>query len=658
VTVEQGERRFGKYTLLEKIGSGGMAEIWRASLAGVDGFQKILVVKKILPKYANNQQFITMFVQEAKVCAGLQHANLVQIYELGEVEGEYFIGMEYVQGYDLLKVLTQASKTKTPIPSDLTLYIIREVCKGLAHAHDATDLNGNPLNIIHLDVSPSNVLISSDGDVKLTDFGVARASVAEGTDRDDRLKGKLGYMSPEQVTGKPLDHRSDIFSVGIMLYEIFTLKRLFLGKSDIETLSNVREADVESRLARHPEIPEEIADVLRRALKRNVDTRYQTALEIEDAVSLYLFEQRQRVSPKTLATFLTQLFDSGETPTDALEPDTESEAGDEIRPIVRHDTALKRRPAGMSLPQHGVSYRFRTADGAIFGPVAENNLESLLRSGAVSAEELVSLNGGPWLSVSDVPELVVKVPSELFDHGSKPDEEDDFGFRNAARLMTYNVSHKRTGRVRIRHNGYVKDIFFRSGKPVHITSNQKSELFGSMLVDSKQISAEQLAAAMSSMGDHNGPLGTLLVKKGFLAGSDLYPLLQKQFRQKFLTVFSISKGTYEYFDGHPPDPSVVPMPLKTLPLITEGVRTYVSDDFIANYFSTAGKRRVRLVANRPFDPTLLQFTPREARVQNLVASRPASFDTIMQSSANNEAQARVARFVLFLLHQTEQIQIR
>ena len=221
---------FGKYELLEKIGAGGMAEIYRARARGVEGFEKILCVKKILPVYAKNRAFIEMLVAEAKLSSLLQHANVVQIYDLGQQEGLFYIVMEYVHGCDLLQLLTACTQRKERIPTELALFVISEVAKGLAYAHTATDRRGRPLNIIHRDVSPSNVLLSFDGDVKVVDFGVARADLEsqeedEGGKKSSALKGKLGYMSPELVTGGEIDHRSDIFALGIVLWEALTLRR-------------------------------------------------------------------------------------------------------------------------------------------------------------------------------------------------------------------------------------------------------------------------------------------------------------------------------------------------------------------------------------------------------------------------------------------------
>ncbi|HAN32324.1 MAG TPA: hypothetical protein DCQ06_12075, partial [Myxococcales bacterium] len=305
-------KTFGRYELLERIGVGGMAEVWKSRVAGVGGFEKILVLKKVLPAFVENKTFVEMLLAEARLCAVLQHANIVQTYENGEIDGQYYIAMEYVKGYDLFKILSRVTQLKRKIPAELCLYIAAEVAKGLDYAHTAKDHQGRPLNIIHRDVSPSNILISETGEVKVMDFGVARATM-DGTTNENRsragvLKGKLGYMSPEQVTGQPFDLRSDIFSLGIILYESMTLKRLFLGRTDLETLVNIRDAKIEHKFHKHSYIEESVRAVLRRALARESKDRYASALDFQDDITSLLFEQKTAVTNRSLAKYLDEIF--------------------------------------------------------------------------------------------------------------------------------------------------------------------------------------------------------------------------------------------------------------------------------------------------------------------------------------------------------------
>lgn len=359
---------FGRYELLDRIGLGGMAEVWRAKVGGVGGFEKIVVIKKILPSFASNKTFIDMLLAEARLCAVLQHANIVQTYENGEIDGIFYIAMEYVRGHDLFKVLSRATQTQMRIPPELCLYIAAETAKGLHYAHFAKDHYGRPLNIIHRDVSPSNILLAEGGEVKVMDFGVAKASSGDrdNATRSGVLKGKLGYMSPEQVTGRAFDHRSDIFSLGIILYESLTLKRLFLAKTDLETLVNIRDARIEHKFKKHSYIDEDIRNILRRALARDPSERYATAMAMHDDIMKVMFERRQHVATGQMSTYLEALFAGAEQAVPVLTRDSGSAVvqapampADDEPPPIPDDEPPRRAPAhartkSAAPPQPGV----------------------------------------------------------------------------------------------------------------------------------------------------------------------------------------------------------------------------------------------------------------------------------------------------------------
>jgi len=230
---------FGKYYLLERINVGGMAEVFKAKTFGVEGFERLLAVKRILPNIAEDEEFITMFIDEAKIAVQLQHANIAQIFDLGKVDDSYFIALEYVNGRDLRSIFDRMRSRGEALPIALACHVMMQVCEGLDYAHNKRDGQGRELHLIHRDISPQNVLIGYDGEVKLIDFGIAKAAGKASTTQAGILKGKFGYMSPEQVRGLPIDKRSDIFAVGIVLYELLTGERLFVGETDFSTLEKV-----------------------------------------------------------------------------------------------------------------------------------------------------------------------------------------------------------------------------------------------------------------------------------------------------------------------------------------------------------------------------------------------------------------------------------
>jgi serine/threonine protein kinase len=235
---------FGKYYLLERINVGGMAEVFKAKTFGVEGFERIVAVKRILPNIAEDEEFITMFIDEAKISVQLTHANIAQIYELGAINNSYFIAMEYIPGKDMRAIFERCRKKGEPAPIPLSCYVVSKLCEGLDYAHRKKDGMGRDMNIVHRDVSPQNVLISYEGEVKVIDFGIAKAAGKATKTQAGILKGKFGYMSPEQVRGLPIDRRSDIFSTGIVLYELLTNERLFHGESDFSTLEKVRNVEI------------------------------------------------------------------------------------------------------------------------------------------------------------------------------------------------------------------------------------------------------------------------------------------------------------------------------------------------------------------------------------------------------------------------------
>jgi serine/threonine protein kinase len=299
---------FGKYVLTDRIGAGGMAEIFRATAFGVEGFTKEICIKRILPTLTIDETFIKMFITEAKIAVNLHHANIVQVFDLGRIGEHYFIAMELVRGRDLLQIINRCRALKKRLPVPIALYLISRVCKGLEYAH-RVKVEGRPAGIIHRDVSPSNILVSWEGDVKVADFGIAKASHKDEKTATGTMKGKYGYMSPEQVLGESIDQRSDIFATGILLYESLVSKRLFKGETDLETLEKVRSALVPSPpSATNKKVPVEVDQLVYKALALNRDDRFQNAGEFHDAISDRLYTSGTRMDSKILATFMQKLF--------------------------------------------------------------------------------------------------------------------------------------------------------------------------------------------------------------------------------------------------------------------------------------------------------------------------------------------------------------
>ncbi len=300
-------QKFGRYVLLGKIATGGMAEIFHAKLIGAEGFEKEIVIKKILPQWGTDRDFIAMLVDEAKIVVQLNHPNIVQVYELGCEEGDYYIAMEYVSGLDLKQILRQSPAQKITIPLGVSLTVISEILAGLAYAHSKEDVSKIPLEIVHRDISPQNILVGFDGRIKLTDFGIAKAAQRHQHTMTGVMKGKLAYMSPEQANSEAVDCRSDLFSLGVVLYEILTGEKLFEGDSDLETLEKVRRAPVSFSEEAELKIPQELREILFRSLNRDPHLRYVDAWAFREAIMTFAQIHEVELGADIVTNFIRQL---------------------------------------------------------------------------------------------------------------------------------------------------------------------------------------------------------------------------------------------------------------------------------------------------------------------------------------------------------------
>ncbi len=379
--------RFGKYQLVERIATGGMAEVYKAKSYGVMGFEKLLVIKKILPRLSRNREFIQMFVNEAKIAVSLNHANIAQVYDLGKVDGDYYMAMEYIHGMDLMRIMRRAKAKARDFPPSLGVFIVSEMARGLDYAHHLRDPAGRPLLVVHRDISPHNMILSYEGDVKLLDFGIARmgrdleagAKPAGGEQRPDGEEqkpaggeqklagGKFGYMSPEHIDGTPIDHRSDIFSTGIILWELITGERLFAGKDRDERQDLIRRAEVPRPREVNPRVHPELERIVLRALSREPEERYQRAGDLHESLLTWLYDSGARVARADLAGFIQDLFseefrkDTAGSVLNALVQDInlidENEAPPgpaPTPPSVREEASMSSRSASTETPGLGM----------------------------------------------------------------------------------------------------------------------------------------------------------------------------------------------------------------------------------------------------------------------------------------------------------------
>jgi serine/threonine protein kinase len=300
--------KFGKYLLLDRINVGGMAEVFKAKVFGAAGFQRVLAIKRILPSLAEDDEFVRMFIDEARIAVHLQHANVIKIDELGQYGSHYYIAMEYLPSRDLRVILDRNRTTGQLMPIQQAAFIVSRVCDGLDYAHRKKDPTGQPMNIIHRDISPQNVLLGFDGEVKVIDFGIAKAANRASKTQAGVLKGKFAYMSPEQVRGLPTDRRADVFSVGVLLYELLTGERLFIGESDLSTLERVRNAVVPTPTDFNKKISPDLEKIVLKALARDVEDRYQWAGELAEDLGRFQLDGHTLFGGKQLASWMRKSY--------------------------------------------------------------------------------------------------------------------------------------------------------------------------------------------------------------------------------------------------------------------------------------------------------------------------------------------------------------
>jgi serine/threonine-protein kinase len=599
---------FGRYTLLERLATGGMAEVFRAKITSSHGFEKIVVIKRILPHLAEDAAFVAMFIDEAKLTAQLTHPKIVQILDFGEVRGQYFTALEYVDGFDALGLLRVAAQKRIHIPRALAIFVIGEVLEALDYAHNARDMEGNPMQIVHRDISPSNIFLSKRGDVKLGDFGIAHTQRRESRTQAGTLKGKYGYMSPEQVVGKPIDARSDLFAIGVVLAELLTGRRLFTAAADLDVLLKVRDVKLDRLDKYGADLPQRLDRILRKALTKSPRERYQTAVELRDDLADYLFATGQRVGAADLRAFAGALFDTSpdaaarllqaarrmESPRAAPEKLPHEALGNTTANAAKPSgAALEPTPSplvpGPTIVGDAVSAAHTAADAVILGP--ESTGEESLADGSWPEEESGDRSGRGFTPSSQLaasggaePRIPV-VPRRLnrprtqsdvgrFVSGAPkrpPDSAGDVSVITPMRLFCDLALAGETGLLHFELGEVQKEIFLVGGAPESVSSSDPGERFGEYLVTRGVLGPGDLDLALSMLPHYNGKLGDTLVALGLLRPLDVFRLLSQQVRDRVIDVFAWIEGTFAFYRGVTNRQENFPLGLDTFEILGAGV---------------------------------------------------------------------------------------
>ena len=567
-------RSFGDYVLINKVASGGMADVFSARVVGIKGFSKTVAIKRIFPHLAERQHFAAMFTDEAKIASRLAHPNIAQILELGQVDGKPFIAMEFVDGRDLYRILQRLQTMGDPCPWPMAVRITLDLAQALHHAHEFQSPDGRPQCIIHRDVSPKNVLVSFSGEVKLTDFGIARARDREEHTEHGQIKGKVRYMSPEVAAGGEIDRRSDIFSLGVVLAEMLTMEPFRSGPNDLGILLSIREGRDDRH--RFDAIPTELAHILKRALNRDPNGRYPTA-----------------------EAFRTDLADLATGP---IAPMTALELGHFISGLFAEEHAAERRQQ-------------------------------------VQVDEALER----WRRDHRRDSSTGETPHSSIDSASPPAQSGSLQETSLTKLVGDLHRNRRTGRLDLQRAPLKKSIFFTGGEPVFVVSNVEKEEFGEHLVAGGLLTPEDLARVRKQTQRGDLQLIDLLLRSRAVAPNELYRSLSDQVRNRILDLFTWSDGTFAFYPNERPPEAGMPLNLKCLDLVHEGVMEQIP---LAHIRKAIGGNRKALVRRSIFSiPHTLKFSGRDQRLIRSLETHASSLDDLLRDESSEE---RILRLVYLL----------
>lgn len=573
------ERILGSYRLVRRIATGGMAEVYEARRVGTQGWERRVAVKCILPQYAKDPEFVSMFVDEARLAARLDHPSIVSIHDFGESDGTLFIAMELVDGANVGRLLRAAANARERITLGAVLEVGAAAANALAYAHDLRDEHDKHLDIVHRDVSPANLLITRRGDVKLADFGIARFAEAAHRTDEGHVRGKLGYMSPEQVTGGRVDGRSDVFTLATVLAEMRLGEPLFGTGTDLEILVRIRNADVGLLAHADPaRMPADLREVLLRGLAKRPSDRPDARTF---AFALTALAQRRRLLGQgrgELARLLEQLelapveLDSSHGRDPVARPtgivDTRNRA-----PAVeeRASQALLARLAS----EHAATYEVTGRDGVVGGPYTYAEVVRKIVAGEIDPSVEIRREGE--LRAAPEIERYVRSPARRWsDDELASATVGDVQHGTVLALVNRIVAKRRTGLLRLddvqpERGAKRKKIYFVDGKPTFATSTLREELLGEYLVRSGECLRMEVDLALAILPRHGGRLGDALVSLGVLRPAQLFAAVRGQVRERYLEALRWEHGRWAFVPDARAEEEAYPIDVPGLELVRDGV---------------------------------------------------------------------------------------
>ncbi len=572
--------QLGQYVLGERLAAGGMAEIFHASCITPGRFDRPIVLKRMHKHLAENREFVSMFVDEARISTRLDHPNIVQLFDFQANSDGLYIILEYIEGPDLLSLLKGAARRRTTMPPEIAAYITCHILEALDYAH-SMEINGRPLGVVHRDVSPGNVLISQHGRVKLADFGIARANDRQRETATGTLKGKYGYMSPEQIEAKHLDGRSDIFSTAIVLAELLMSKRLFRATNQLDVLLMVRSANLGRLEANGQHIDPSLLAIIRKALARDREDRYATAGEFRDALAEWLASGKQRMSTSILKSYIRELTDEG-----YVKPASQGEGTGSLTLSGTNTRAL-------SLAARG----------------AANVGREMFELGAVRPIDL-TLGAAGVTVITSRPDVLQQIADEYEDVTIETPLEagealdcghGELGFLLPLDLVGAIAANERTGLLTLERDDINKQAYFVDGHPIFVASNDPQERFGQFLLLRGLLTQEQLDRAIATMPHFGGKLGQALVGLHLLKPVDAVHLLAAQVSEKLLRSCSWDCGRFVWQAGQENPHDTVALHLSSHRIVARGVQL-IPETRLTDWIQV----------RRDLAPNLAQYAPYES----------------------------------------------
>jgi eukaryotic-like serine/threonine-protein kinase len=532
------------YSIERRLAAGGMAEVFVAKRMGPHGFEKRVALKRILPQFAIDADFVHMFIDEARLAARLSHANIVQVFDFGQQEGTFFIAMELIDGSNVNQLLRAVALRDEAVPLDVALHIAAEAAQALAYAHALRDDQGEPLRIVHRDVSPANLLLTRDGHVKLSDFGIARAASFEARTQTGQLRGKLGYMSPEQVLGRELDGRSDVFTLTTILTEMLIAEPLFGKGQDLDVLMRIRDVDLSVLENTRRRVPNDVRALIERGLSRRSEDRPEASALLRMLQDLM---QRRAVSSSAgrLARLLARLELMDSQPGETHSPESS------IKPA----NFLELEPqTDLTEPNVAETIRYRVrGENGMVGPVSYSELVELILGGHVDSDTMISRANHPFERAGGIAELrrFLSTPALQWRAREHTAPTRQGSLKNGALLaVVHRISHGQdTGLLHLQDGPRQKKIYFVDGRPEYIASTDRGELLGEQLVNTGVCLRMEVDMALAVLHRYDGRLGDALVGLGVLRPMALVRAVRNQVRRRFIEAFHWRSGEWRFIRG-------------------------------------------------------------------------------------------------------------